>query len=96
MVRPLSKADWSAELGKTWVYDAFVNRRPTVILFAGAVNYPTNVTDDDVDELIAIIKQLPTVLSVHLDATQISTSGVDRMKAELPGVQIRKPGINFP
>jgi len=95
-VRPLTKADWSAETGKTWVYDAFVDRTPTQILFARAVMYPTDVTDDDVDELIAAIRQLPTVVAVRLDATAISRKGVEKMQAELPGVRIEKPGVNWP
>jgi hypothetical protein len=96
MVRPLSKADWSAETGKTWIYDALVDRTPTQILFAHAVNYPTDVTDDDVDELIAAIRQLPTVVAVRLDATAVSRKGVERMQAELPRVRIEKPGVNWP
>jgi len=54
------------------------------------VNYPTDVTDDDVDELIAAIRQLPTVCYVRLDATTISQQGVERMKTALPYVSIEK------
>ncbi len=97
-VRPFTKAQWSAALGKTWVDDAFVNRRPTGIIFAevDVEDYPNNVTDDNVDQLIATIRQLPTVSWVRLDATKISKTGMERMEAELPGVQIENPHIRPP
>ncbi len=92
-VRPLSEAEWSSELNRNWIHDSFVTRTPTQVLFANAVGYPTDVSDDDVDELIDVLRKLPTIQSVRLDATTITENGVRKLQAELPGVYIWKPEL---
>ena len=63
MVRPVTSDEWDAELNKTWFQDVMMTRTPTNVLFANRLGLP-DLTDKDVQELIAALKQVPMLRSV--------------------------------
>jgi hypothetical protein len=90
-VLPASDSDWTVEREKTWLHDALVTRTPTQVLFA---KHPPTLTDDDVQELVDAVRQLPTVQQIRLDGTMISRQGILTIRRELPHCTINKYGID--
>jgi len=90
---PLNDNEWLAETSKTWFDDVLRVRTPEYVLFASMRGKRSDVDDDDIEELIDVLKQLPSIRYVRLDATDITEEGVARMQAALPDCMIRRPTI---
>ena len=83
MVRPVTNAEWDSELQRSWFYDVMTTRTPVGVLFANRLGLP-DITDDDVEELVTALKQVPTLRVVQLDGTKLTPDGVAKVKAALP------------
>jgi hypothetical protein len=92
---PFTPDEWAAENNRSWFED-LTGPPPTDVLFARpapAVKWPEPVVNDnDIPELIAILRTLPTIRQVTLDKN-ITPAGRDALKKALPNVHYSAPLI---
>ena len=92
---PFTPREWDVELGRSWLDDLFA-ASPTVILFvrpSRSVGWQEPVVDDDdIPELIAILRELPTITQVTLDKN-ITPAGKSRLERAMPAVRFMPPRV---
>ena len=90
---PLTPAEWTKELSRSPLED-LTAPSPQAILFvrfSRSVDWPEPIIDDnDIPELIEVLRLLPTVTSVQLDKN-ISAAGKASLENALPGVRFSTP-----
>ncbi|PHQ36356.1 hypothetical protein CEE69_02820 [Rhodopirellula bahusiensis] len=71
-----------------WLNDAIDNRTARKLIIADDGDFRSSVVDDDIPRLVLAIQAMPELEEVRIRNTGITRDGVNRMRRELPDVDI--------
>ena len=93
---PVFADEWQIEANKGWLYDVRVTCRPLDILFPNHTGIKKKTSDADLDELIDVVHQLPTVRRIHLSRMFHSEAGATKVKRAFPHIYVQLDRIVMP
>lgn len=83
--QPSGDLNWKFEF-KSWLRDAIQGRNARKLILSDWGDFRASVSDDDIPQLVRVLKVMPELEEVKIRNTGITPEGVSRLRREVPGI----------